>query len=366
MNASWARFVATVLALGFSCALQADSDIDRLVAQAGIEVGAIALRDMPGWRSPKKVVIRDIGLPQDAIRAALPGVEAVFVRSEAEAFANAEGADAIIGWCSARLAEAGNVVWMQIFSAGAERCMGVAKIADGSVVLTNMQKMASPVIGEHMVAMMLALARGLPQYAKAMPAGQWRRGDDFVNGMQSIAGKTVLVVGLGGIGTEIAWRAAALDMRVIATRRSSREGPDFVEYVGLADELHKLAAQADFIVNALPLTAETEDLFDKEFFAATKRGAHFLNVGRGASVETDHLVAALESGQIAGAGLDVTDPEPLPTDHPLWQMDNVIITPHVSSRGGDRERHRILLLENLQRFVAGDALFNVVDPDAGY
>ena len=108
------------------------------------------------------------------------------------------------------------------------------------------------------------------------------------------------------------------------------------------------------------------DLFDADFFAAAKRGTHFLNVGRGRTVVTDALVAALQSGQVAGAGLDVTEPEPLPADHPLWQMDNVIITPHVSSRGGNRERHQIVLLENLKRFVTGDALFNVVDPDLGY
>ena len=366
MNAPWTRLLAVALVLSASCALYAESDIDWLVDQTGIEVGETALRDAPGWRNPSKVVIRDIGLSRDGIRAALPGVEVVFVQSEAEAFASADGADAIIGWCSKRLAAAGDVAWMQIFSAGAERCMDVPEIVDRSVVLTNMQKMSSPVIGEHMTAMMLSLARGLPQFARQMPQGNWNRGGAIVDGMQSIAGKTVLVVGLGGIGTEIARRAAALDMRVVGTRRSSREGPDFVAYVGLADELYELAADADFIVNALPLTPATRGLFNADFFATAKRGAHFLNVGRGASVVTDDLVAALESGQIAGAGLDVTDPEPLPADHPLWQLDNVIITPHVSSRGGNRERHAVLLLENLKRFVQGDALYNVVDPDQGY
>jgi phosphoglycerate dehydrogenase-like enzyme len=184
--------------------------------------------------------------------------------------------------------------------------------------------------------------------------------------MQSIAGKTMLVVGLGGIGTEVARRAAALDMRVIGTRRSSREGPEFVDYVGLSDELLELAAEADFIANTLPLTAETTGLLDEKFFNAAKRGAILLNVGRGRTVVTDDLVAALESGQIGGAGLDVTDPEPLPADHPLWQMDNVLITPHVAGRGGARVRHGILLKENLRRFAAGEALLNVVDPELGY
>ena len=155
-------------------------------------------------------------------------------------------------------------------------------------------------------------------------------------------------------------------MRVVATRRSSRDGPDFVDYVGLSSELHGLAADADFIVNALPLTAETTGIFDKIFFADAKKGSYFISVGRGASVVTDDLIQALESGQLAGAGLDVTDPEPLPTDHRLWQMENVIITPHVAGWGGSGGRRQVLVKENVRRFIAGDALFNVVDPERGY
>ena len=140
----------------------------------------------------------------------------------------------------------------------------------------------------------------------------------------------------------------------------SREGPDYVEYVGLGDELHKLAANADFVVAALPLTAKTTDLFDKKFFDGLKPGTVFINVGRGRSVVTEDLVAALKSGQLGGAGLDVTEPEPLPPASPLWSMHNVIITPHVSTVGGENERHRVLVLENLRRYIAGDALLNVV------
>jgi phosphoglycerate dehydrogenase-like enzyme len=150
------------------------------------------------------------------------------------------------------------------------------------------------------------------------------------------------------------------------TRNSSRSGRDYVDYVGLSDELLELAGQADVIVNALPLTEATRGLFDDEFFAATKQGAIFVSVGRGQSTNTDALVAALNSGQLGGAGLDVTDPEPLPADHPLWQMDNVIISPHVAAFGGSSERHRTLVSENLKRFVAGEPLYNVVDPGQGY
>ena len=257
-------------------------------------------------------------------------------------------------------------MWVQIFSSGAERCLAVEDVASGRILLTNMQKMASPVIGEHAVAMMLSLTRGLTQQAKTMPEGSWNQSIGGEIGMMSVNGKTALVAGLGGIGRAAARRAAALGMRVIATRNSSRSGPDYVDYVGLSDELFELAAQADVVINALPLTPATEGLFDAAFFDAVKPGVFFVNVARGASVVTDDLVAALADGRVAGAGLDVTDPEPLPADHSLWRMPNVIVTPHIAWYGNNRERQIALARENIRRFIAGDALLNVVDPERGY
>ena len=138
--------------------------------------------------------------------------------------------------------------------------------------------------------------------------------------------------------------------------------------MGLSDEMIELAKEADVIVNALPLTSTTQGLLDEGFFAAAgQSGApFFINVGRGATVDTDALLRALRSGSLAGAGLDVTDPEPLPADHPLWLEDKVIITPHVSAQGSDFLRYRLLVLENIRRYLAGDALLNVVDPTKGY
>jgi phosphoglycerate dehydrogenase-like enzyme len=360
-----ALIIAALLAT--PAALLAQTAIEKLVEQTGIEPGAVAARDLPGWREPKKIVIRDIGGNAAEFEELVPDAEFVFVRSEREAQEHAADADVIIGYCSSRLvAAAPEVAWIQILSAGAERCVNADRVSNGEILLTNAQKMASPVIAEHVTALVLNLARGLTSFGKAMPSGEWLDDSAIAANMQSIAGKTLLVAGLGGIGTEVARRAAALDMRVIATRRSSRQGPDFVDYVGLSNELVELASQADFIVNALPITADTTGLYDAAFFAASKRGAIFINVGRGKSVVTDDLVAALRSGSIGGAGLDVTDPEPLPADHPLWQMHNVIITPHVASQGGNRARHITLVKENLRRFAAGDALLNVVDPALGY
>ena len=347
--------------------VRADVSIDRLIEEAGLSEGPVASRDIAGWRPPQKLVVRDAGDLVDALRAEFPGVDFVAAPSVDAATAAAPGADAIIGYCSdGVVAAADEVVWVQIFSAGAERCLAVEDVASGRVLLTNMQKMASPVIGEHAVAMMLSLTRGLTQQAKTMPEGSWNQSIGGEIGMMSVNGKTVLVAGLGGIGRAAARRAAALGMRVIATRNSSRSGPDYVDYVGLSDELFELAAQADVVINALPLTPATEGLFDAAFFDAVKPGVFFVNVARGASVVTDDLVAALADGRVAGAGLDVTDPEPLPADHSLWRMPNVIVTPHIAWYGNNRERQIALARENIRRFIAGDALLNVVDPERGY
>ena len=343
----------------------AEYTIENLIEDTGVREGPTVMRDKKTWDASRRIVIRNIGLD-------LPDfgdLDVVVVGSMDEAMAHAEDAGAIIGFCDAELlAAAPHVSWVQIFAAGAERCFPSERLSSGAVTLTNMQKMSSPVIAEHAIAMMLALTRNLPEFIDGKSKGDWKRGAPFTDGMTSVSGKTMLVLGLGGIGTEIAKRGAALGMRVVATRNSSRKGPDFVDYVGLSDEMIDLAKDADVIVNALPLTPTTQGLLDEGFFAAAgQSGApFFINVGRGATVDTDALLNALQSGNLAGAGLDVTDPEPLPADHPLWLEDNVIITPHVSSWGSDRVRHRLLLLENIRRYLAGDALLNVVDPDKGY
>jgi len=359
-------FGCALLLFGTPVALAAVS-IEDLIRDSGLAEGPVAMRDRPNWRGANKILIRPVAGEIESLRQAMPDTEFVVVRSTTEALGQVADVDAIVGFCSAELvAAARDLVWVQIYSAGAERCLAVEAIANGSVILTNMQKMSSPVIGEHAIAMMLSLARRLPTFAKMMGEGEWNRGSTVVSAMTPIAGKTLLVVGLGGIGTAAAQRGAALGMRVIATRNSSREGPDFVDYVGLSSELLQLAGEADVIINALPLTATTRGLLDEEFFAATRKGAFFINVGRGATVDTAALTAALTSGHLGGAGLDVTEPEPLPPNHPLWQFENVIITPHVAARGGERDRHLALAKENLSRYAAGERLLNVVRPERGY
>jgi phosphoglycerate dehydrogenase-like enzyme len=230
-----------------------------------------------------------------------------------------------------------------------------------------MQRVAGPVMAEHVLAMMLAFARGLDFYIPERLERRWTRQLPATSRMVTLEGKTLLVVGLGGIGSEVAKRARALGLQVDAVRATGRTGPEYVREVGLPADLLRLAGRADYVVNTAPLTPETRGLFDRKFFASMKRGAYFFNVGRGGSVDQEALVAALRDGQVGGAGLDVTDPEPLPPGSPLWTLPNVILTPHVSTRSdlGDTARFEIVR-ENLRRYVAGEKMLSVVDLGRGY
>jgi phosphoglycerate dehydrogenase-like enzyme len=347
----------------------ADPATAALIERLGLVESATPVRERPGWRKPQRILVWNLA-PQLAasLQAAAPGVELLLAKDPTEAAALAKDADAVLGLCSPEVLAAGpSIRWIQSYSAGVERCVAIPAVRERNILLTNMQRVAGPVMAEHVIAMMLAYARGLHFYIPERMAGRWTREMPPPGQLLTLEGKTVLVVGLGGIGLEVAKRAHALGMRVVATRASGREGPPFVSYVGLPDELHKLAGEADFIVNTVPLTPATTSLFDAKFFAATKAGAFFVNVGRGQSVVQPDLIEALRSGRLAGAGLDVTDPEPLPADSPLWQMQNVILTPHISAGSdlGDELRFAIGI-ENLRRYVAGEKMLSVVDLTKGY
>ncbi len=341
--------------------------VGDFIEDTGVRESGPPVRERPDWEPAGTILVSGAAGITDGLAEDFPAARLVFVDNTDDALAHAGTAAAMIGFCTPEVLDAApDLVWVQVYWAGVEGCLANEEIGSGKVILTNMQKMSSPTIGEHAIAMMLSLTRGLPALAKRMEDGTWRRAQVRQSDVYSVDGKTILVAGLGGIGKQVARRAKGLGMRVVATRNSSREGPAYVDYVGLSDELLALAREADVVVNALPLTDATAGLFDEAFFATVKPGSYFINVGRGGTVVTDALLAALESGKVAGAGLDVTDPEPLPADHPLWQLSNVIITPHVASVGGSRRWHAMLVRENLRRYLAGDALLNVVDPERGY
>ena len=348
----------------------------RIIETLSLREASTPVSKLSGW-APKKVLVTAppaflsvVPDYQDMLREAAGKVELV-IDDSGDYVPRPEllqGVDAVIGLCHpGTVAAAENLRWLHSYYVGMDNCASLTEQQINGRVFTNGKRLSGPAIAEHSIAMMLSLARGLPAYQQAQFESRWDSSLSREVRFGELKGKTLLVVGLGGIGTEVAWRAHGLGMEVIATRNSSRSGPDYVSYVGLSNELHELAGGADVVVNALPLTARTTALFDKAFFSAVKPGALFISVGRGKSTVTADLIAALESGQIYGAGLDVTDPEPLPEDSPLWGMPNVIITPHISAAGSDSlRRGTVIAAENLRRYVAGEPLLNQVDMQAGY
>lgn len=354
-----------------------DPEALEIIAELGLKESPTPMSAQPGW-NPRRIVVSVPAI----MSTILPGYEQHLrmLAGTAEMVVDISdnlqptdamlaNADAVIGICTLPLIgdASESLLWVHNYTVGMDRCAGLAPEQLEGRVFTNNKRLSGPTIAEHSIAMMMSLARGLPAYGRAQQENKWDRKLAERVRFGELDGKTMLVVGLGGIGTQIAWRAHGLGMRVLAIRNSSTDGPDYVEHVGKQDELLKLAAQADVIVNALPLTDDTRGLFNKTFFEKAKTGAIFISVGRGESTVTADLVAALKSGQVYGAGLDVMDPEPLPPGSPLWQLDNVIITPHVSGAGLDNiRRTAIIAAENLRRYMAGEPLLNIVNMQAGY
>lgn len=353
------------------CVLCAEAE--ALIMNFGLREAQAPVREREGWTPPKYILTVFPEQWASEMRKVAPDAEVVSLQDVQDREAAIEKADVFIGKCTPELAAIGtNLRWIQLPSAGVDSCTAHPEFAERDVLVTNGQRLSGTQIGEHAIALTLALAHKLDVYTAERAAGQWERDilDDrqvMPAGLWELEGKTMLVVGLGGIGTQIARRAHGLGMRVIATRNSRREGPDYVDYVGLSHELNELAKQADVVASALPLTESTIGVFDSAFFKAMKDTALFVNVGRGETAVTDDLVAAIRDGQIAGAGLDVVHPEPLPPGHPLWSLPNVIMTPHIAASSPLlMGRIAALQIENLRRYVAGDAMLSVVDLNRGY
>ena len=367
-----------LLAFWFGTALSAtgpDAATAKLIQALGLEQSPQPVREAPYWQTPRRIVVvmeaRQRESRPDAVawlQEVAGDAEFVVAPSRDAAAKLLDGADVLLGYCSHETLKHGkNLRYILNYSAGVDKCTSSPLIRERDLLVTNMRRIYGPGIAEHTIGMMYMLTRKLHVFHDRQREQQWDRGAVQRNEMWELQGRTLLIVGLGGVGTEIARRASALGMRVLATRNSSREGPDFVAYVGLSDELSELAAQADVVVNATPLTAATTGLFDRKFYSKMKPGAYFINVGRGKSVVTGDLIEALNSGHLGGAALDVQDPEPLPAGHPLWNASNIVITPHISA-GSDAQMQRFWLLvrENLRRYTQGEHMLNVVDIERGY
>jgi phosphoglycerate dehydrogenase-like enzyme len=366
--------VVGALLLGIAPAPAAD-DVAAILARYGIQQDAKPIRDNSLWRKPRKILLLQSGRKTDGrddLRAAAPGVSLIVATSLRTAITSAADADIIIGAnpdiCDPRIINnAKELRWLASLSAGVENCMDLPVVKARGIIMTNLRGVDSPVIAEHAISLALALAHGLDRFMLDTAQGAMNRSTATRLPLQFLGGKTMLVSGLGGIGTEVARRAHGLGMKVIATRVGGTGKPDFVSYVGQPDELLTLARTADVIVSAVPLTPETTGLYNKEFFAALKPTALFINIARGGSVDTDALTAALNEGRLGGAGLDVTDPEPLPVGHPLWKAPRLIITPHVAAWSDvDESVQWTVATENLRRYVAGEKILDVVDLARGF
>lgn len=261
------------------------------------------------------------------------------------------------------LEAAPNLKWFQVINAGVERLAAEGLLNKGFIV-TNASGLAAVPIAEYVACMMLMLAKDIHKSVRAQSERKWdwRFTDD-------LAGKTCGIAGMGAIGRETARLAKAFRMRVLATRRTvdSPTSDDFCDELLPYSQLDRLLAESDYLVLCVPLTPETQHMIGAAELAKMKPGAAIINIARGAVIDQDALIRALKEGPIAAAALDVFDPEPLPEDSELWDLENVIITPHVSGAvKGYGHRAAEIFLANLERYVKGEPLQQVVSPERGY
>jgi phosphoglycerate dehydrogenase-like enzyme len=299
------------------------------------------------------------------LRAAAPNVELVVCKDGAEVLANAADAEGSYGFVSADLLKAAKKLrWIQIGSAGVEGVVTIPGLAESDITLTNMQRIYAPEIADQALGYLLAFTRSLPTFIAQGKHEDLTRPPDVV--LEELEGKSMLVIALGGIGSHIARRAHAFGMRIVATDPKVTDKPAYVAELHKPDAFHRLLPQADVVASAVPLTPVTRKMVGEREFGMMKKGVIFINVSRGGVADTEALVRALASGHVAAAGLDVTDPEPLPKGHALWKQ-NIILTPHTAGTSpGGFKRAFNLFKENLRRFSGGQTLLNIVDKKAGY
>jgi len=314
------------------------------------------------WVMPEWVVER--------LRSDFPEHHFVYIKDYAEIDREILDAEVFIGWTMRpeQLAAARMLRWVHS-PAAAVHTLIFPELVASDVTLTNAREVHAPVVAEHVMALLLALAKRIPDCVHLQQRRSW--GQQALWEQQArpreIAGDTLGIVGLGSIGREVARRAKAFGMRVIGTRERPEKPAAHVSAVYGATELPILLAQSDFVVLAAPLISSTRNLMNAATLAHMKPSAYLINVGRGALVDERALAEALRSRSIAGAALDVFDKEPLPVESELWDVPNLLITPHSAGLTEKLwDRHYVLMKENLRRYVAGETLLQIVDKQKGY
>ena len=285
-----------------------------------------------------------------------------------EALADAlPGTDVVLAWTprSSLLQpawpKADSVKWIQTASAGVDALL-FPELVESHVVVTNARGIFDGAIAEFVLGAMLAFAKGLPGILQRQSRKEWKHRDT-----ETLSGKRVLVVGVGSIGRAIGRLCGSFGMTVRGVGSTARGRDDVFRIVYGADELAEGCAWADYVVNALPGTEKTRHLFDDKVIGAMRPAARFVNIGRGSTVDERALGDALREGRLAGAALDVFEREPLPAESPLWELPNVIVSPHLAGDfAGFREAIVELFVQNLERYLTGLPLENVVDKQRGY
>lgn len=297
------------------------------------------------------------------IQGAVPNSNVITCKYE-QAAEYIQDIDILVTWGSMDIRPlylaAPKLTWVHSLSAGVEGLI-FSEIKNSDTMLTNSKGIHGIPVSEHVFAMMLAFSRGLDIFLRQQSLHQWKRAS-----VDEIHDKTIGIVGLGSIGREIAKKAKGMGMKVVASKQTMTKEL-FVDELFSPEKLHELLALSDFVVTALPLLEETKHLFTLQEFSVMKPSAYFINIARGGVIKQDDLITALQQGLIKGAGLDVFEEEPLPESSPLWDMPNVIITPHVAALSPSYlDRAIKLFADNLSRFQQNKEMLNIIDKLKGY
>jgi phosphoglycerate dehydrogenase-like enzyme len=302
------------------------------------------------------------------LRAAAPRAAFVLARTPEETAREIRDADALIGGVTAELLRAApKLRWVQVGSAGVENVL-FPEMVRSNITLTNCKIIQGPEISDHAFALLLALTRRLNVLIPMKASKAWPQREFQTSSRPlELNGRTALIIGLGGIGTQIAQRAWAFGMHVLAVDPKDIPMSRFVDEVAPPDRLRDLLPRADVVFMAVPDTNESRQMMGGDEFSLMKQGSFFIAVSRGKTYDGAALIKALDEKRLAGAGLDVTDPEPLPPDSPLWEFDNVVLTPHIAGQSDKfPDRQLAVFKENARRFSEGLPLLNVIDKSKGY
>ena len=317
----------------------------------------------------KILVIRNeiFDLPEAAeaeIKKINPEVELNLIDSNSDYLPLLKEAEIVFGWPKTELLKkAENLKWLHLPSAGVDRYANKELYQNRDLMLTNSSGVYGKPIAEHVFSMIMAHNRNLIDYAYDKKEKKWQRKNDIKDFFNS----TVGILGLGDIGSTIAKRAKAWGAEVLALKRTMIEFPNYVDQIYLNDDLDKLLKESDYLILTLPGTPETEGIIGRKELKMMKDTAFIVNIGRGSLIKQDELLEALKNNWIAGAGLDVTDPEPLPEDSELWELDNLILTPHTSGFSPTNDQRRFeIFKDNLQSYLNGQSLINKVDFELKY